>query len=89
MMFNVPCTVCGDLTPGYPDADVTCVYCERNFDGDPLRKPPKQQHHPQPWWQREQLPLDPYRPDGQRALAFIQGPWVWSPEHGVEERPDG
>lgn len=87
-MFNVPCTICGDLTPGSPDADVTCPYCERNFAGDPLRHPPRQQRRetPLPWWQRERLPLAPNHADGQRALTFVQGPWVWSPEHGIEER---
>ena len=65
----------------------TCADCERNFAGDPLRQPPKRQHHPQPWRTRERLPLARYA-DGQRALAFVQGPWTWSTEHGIMERPD-
>ena len=73
-MFSVPCTVCGDLTPGYPDADVTCAYCERNFDGDPLRKPPRQQRHPLPWRPREDVVLPPV-PDGLRALTGMHGRW--------------
>ena len=88
-MFNVPCTVCGDLTPGYPDADVTCAYCERNFAGDPLRHPPQRQRHPRPWWVRDRLPLAPNHADGQRALTFVQGPWTWHEDEGIVERCDG
>lgn len=83
------CTVCGIPVPGFPDADVTCPECEgSNFHGDPLRKPPRQQRQdtPQPWWQRERLPLAPRR-DGLRALTFTQGPWTWDERHGIVERP--
>ena len=90
-MCSIPCTVCGTAVPGFPDADVTCADCEAsNFAGDPLRHPPKQQRRedtPQPWWRRERLPLAPRR-DGLRALTCVHGPWVWSPETGVEERGD-
>ena len=86
-MFQVKCTVCGDLTPGSPDADVCCPWCEQNFAGDPLRHPPRQQRHPLPWWQRERLPLARYA-DGQRALVFVQGPWTWHEDQGIVERDD-
>ena len=89
--MSAKCTVCGISMLGWPDADVTCTDCEAsNFAGDPLRHPPKRQRQetPQPWWQRERLPLARYA-DGQRALAFIQGPWTWSEDEGIVERPDG
>ena len=88
--MHAKCTVCGVSMPGRPDADVTCHECEEaNFAGDPLRKPPKQQRRetPLPWWQRERVPLAPHR-DGLRALTFVQGPWTWHPEEGVQERGD-
>ena len=101
-MVSIPCTVCGTAIPGVPDADVTCADCEQtNFGGDPLRKPPRQQRQgtPQPWWQRERLPLVPrrdglrvlidgVRPDTLRDLRFHDGPWTWSEENGIEERTD-
>ena len=80
------CTVCRMPLPGSPDADVTCAECEdTNFGGDPLRQPPKQQRHLRPWSRRELPP----RRDGLRALTFVQGPWTWSPDDGVQERGDG
>ena len=78
------CTVCGEPMQGYPDDDVCCVWCERNFAGDPLRHPPRQQRRPVPWWVEERLPLAPHR-DGRRALTYIQGPWTWIPENGGED----
>ena len=91
-MSQTTCTICRTPVPGFPDADVTCPECEEaNFAGDPLRHPPKQQRRedtPQPWWRRERLPLAPRR-DGLRALTFVQGPWTWSDERGIEERDNG
>lgn len=89
MHHNVtPCTVCGLPMLGCPDDDITCADCDRlNLAGDPWRHPPSQQHHPLPWWQAARLPLARYA-DGQRALAFIQGPWAWHEEHGIVERTD-
>lgn len=84
----VECTICGMSIHGFADSDVTCPECEQaNFHGDPLRHPPRAQRHPLPWWQRERLPLAPRR-DGLRALTFIQGPWTWSPEDGVQGSTD-
>ena len=71
---------------GFPDADVTCADCEgRNFHGDPLRKPPKQQRQdtPQPWWQRERLPLARYTGMANAPSSFVQGPWTWSGREGA------
>ena len=83
-MFSVPCTVCGDLSPGYPDDDTTCPECEvSNFHGDPLRKPPRQQRPPLPWWPCERVPLPPV-PDGLRALTGMHGRW-----HANQTSEDG
>jgi hypothetical protein len=87
-MLDPTCTVCGISMPGFPDGDITCEWCERtNFSGDPLRQPGRPSREPEPWWRRERLPLAPRR-DGLRALTFVQGPWVWSDEGGIEERTD-
>jgi hypothetical protein len=81
------CTVCRVPMAGHPDDDACCIWCERNFAGDPLRHPPRAQRHPLPWWQRERLPLAANR-DGLRALTFVQGPWIWHEEDGIVERGD-